>query len=151
MELVRSQRRVLRKHKRQCATDDRCRHGRATHADGQTVKRDADRDLGGQDGGVAVRAVFFFQAEDGIRDYKVTSSDVCSSDLTYRVKLLNGREIDAMPVWQLYMVHFQDYDLDTCHQICRTPKDLLVRWARDSGSIKPAAIQIGRASCRERV
>src|SRR2546423_4047516 len=24
---------------------------------------------------------FFFQAEDGIRDYKVTSSDVCSSDL----------------------------------------------------------------------
>src|SRR2546430_9486581 len=24
---------------------------------------------------------FFFQAEDGIRDYKVRSSDVCSSDL----------------------------------------------------------------------
>src|SRR5256885_7390778 len=24
---------------------------------------------------------FFFQAEDGIRDYKVTGSDVCSSDL----------------------------------------------------------------------
>ena len=43
---------------------------------------------------------------------------------TYRVKLLNGREVDAMPVWQLYLVHFQDYDLDTCHQICRTPKDL---------------------------
>ena len=33
---------------------------------------------------------------------------------TYRVKLLNGREVDAMPVWQLYLVHFQDYDLDTC-------------------------------------
>ncbi len=32
---------------------------------------------------------------------------------TYRVKLLNGREVDAMPVWQLYLVHFQDYDLDT--------------------------------------
>src|SRR2546429_4216856 len=28
---------------------------------------------------------FFFQAEDGIRDYKVTSSDVCSSDLTFNV------------------------------------------------------------------
>src|SRR5438876_3528076 len=62
---------------------------------------------------------------------------------TYRVKLLNGREVDAMPVWQLYLVHFQDYDLDTCHQICRTPKDLLVRWARDAGSIKPAAIHNG--------
>src|SRR5256885_9924812 len=29
-----------------------------------------------------MRGAFFFQAEDGIRDYKVTwSSDVCSSDL----------------------------------------------------------------------
>src|ERR1022692_5150035 len=25
--------------------------------------------------------IFFFQAEDGIRDYKVTGVDVCSSDL----------------------------------------------------------------------
>ena len=31
---------------------------------------------------------------------------------SYRVKLLNGREVDAMPVWQMYLVHFQDY-----HQI----------------------------------
>src|SRR2546429_2380188 len=28
----------------------------------------------------AVLDSFFFQAEDGIRDYKVTGSDVCSSD-----------------------------------------------------------------------
>ena len=66
---------------------------------------------------------------------------------TYRVKLLNGREVDAMPVWQMYLVHFQDYDLDTWHQICRTPKDLIVRWARDSGSIKPAAIHNGEGTC----
>ena len=66
---------------------------------------------------------------------------------TYRVKLLNGREVDAMPVWQMYLVHFQDYDLDTCHQICRTPKDLMVRWARDSGTIKPAAIHNGEGTC----
>ena len=33
--------------------------------------------------------VFFFQAEDGIRDYKVTgSSDVCSSDLSLVDSLL---------------------------------------------------------------
>ena len=62
---------------------------------------------------------------------------------TYRVKLLNGREVDAMPIWQMYLVHFQDYDLDTVHQISRTPKDLIVRWARDSGTIKPAAIHNG--------
>ena len=30
---------------------------------------------------------FFFQAEDGIRDYKVTGgSDVCSSDLLFKQK-----------------------------------------------------------------
>ena len=66
---------------------------------------------------------------------------------TYRVKLLNGREVDVMPVWQMYLVHFQDYDLDTVHQICRTPKDLIVRWARDSGTIKPAAMHNGEGVC----
>jgi nitrate reductase / nitrite oxidoreductase, alpha subunit len=65
---------------------------------------------------------------------------------TYRVKLLNGREMDAMPIWQMYLVHLQDYDLDTVHQITRTPKDLLVRWARDSGTIKPAAIHNGEGT-----
>src|SRR2546426_3808640 len=41
---------------------------------------------------------FFFQAEDGIRDYKVTgSSDVCSSDLAYRPRLSRlPRESDAV-------------------------------------------------------
>src|SRR2546422_2485428 len=39
---------------------------------------------------------------------------------TYRVKLLNGREVDVMPIWQAYLVHFQDYDLDTVHQINRS-------------------------------
>ena len=65
---------------------------------------------------------------------------------TYRVKLINGREVDVMPVWQMYMVHFQDYDLDTTHQINRCPKDLIVRWARDSGTIKPAAIHNGEGT-----
>ncbi|CUS34648.1 molybdopterin-dependent oxidoreductase [Candidatus Nitrospira nitrificans] len=66
---------------------------------------------------------------------------------TYRVKLLNGREIDALPIYQLYLIHLQDYDLDTTHQITRSPKDLLVRWARDSGTIKPAAIHNGEGVC----
>ncbi|MEW6248994.1 MAG: molybdopterin-dependent oxidoreductase, partial [Nitrospirota bacterium] len=65
---------------------------------------------------------------------------------TYRVKLLNGREIDVMPVWQMYLVHFQDYDLDTVHQINRAPKDLIVRWARDAGTIKPHAIHNGEGT-----
>ena len=30
---------------------------------------------------------------------------------------VSGREVDVMPVWQMYLVHFQDFDLDTVHQI----------------------------------
>ena len=66
---------------------------------------------------------------------------------TYRVKLLNGREVDVMPIYQMYLVHLQDYDLDTSHQITRAPKDLMVRWARDSGTIKPAAMHNGEGVC----
>ena len=65
---------------------------------------------------------------------------------TYRVKLLNGREVDTMPIFQMYTVHLQDYDLDTVHQINRAPKDLIVRWARDSGTIKPATIHNGEGT-----
>ncbi|MCZ6801836.1 MAG: molybdopterin-dependent oxidoreductase, partial [Nitrospirae bacterium] len=65
---------------------------------------------------------------------------------TYRVKLLNGREVDVLSVYQLYQVHLQDYDLDTVHQINRAPKDLIVRWSRDSGTIKPAAIHNGEGT-----
>src|ERR1039457_6943427 len=43
---------------------------------------------------------FFFQAEDGIRDYKVTgSSDVCSSDLFSRVSSIANLE----KIWR--MIH----------------------------------------------
>ena len=52
-----------------------------------------------------------------------------------------------MPIYQMYLIHLQDYDLDTVHQITRSPKDLLVRWARDSGTIKPAAIHNGEGVC----
>jgi nitrate reductase alpha subunit len=66
---------------------------------------------------------------------------------SYRITLLNGRQVDAMPIYQMYQIHLQDYDLDTVHQITRSPKDLLVRWARDSGTIKPAAIHNGEGVC----
>src|SRR2546422_7856674 len=62
---------------------------------------------------------------------------------TYRVKLLDGKEVDVMPAFQMYKIHVQDFDLDTTHAISNTPKDLIVRWARDSGTIKPAAIHNG--------
>ena len=66
---------------------------------------------------------------------------------TYRVKLLNGREVDVSPIYQMYLVHLQDYDLDTVAQITRAPKDLIVRWGRDNGTIKPAAMHNGEGVC----
>src|SRR5437660_278484 len=65
---------------------------------------------------------------------------------TYRVKLLDGKEVDVMPVFQMYKIHVQDFDLDTAHQITNSPKDLIVRWARDSGTVKPAAIHSGEGT-----
>ena len=65
---------------------------------------------------------------------------------TYRVKLLDGKDVDVMPVFQMYKIHVQDFDLDATHQITNTPKDLIVRWARDSGTIKPAAIHNGEGT-----
>jgi nitrate reductase alpha subunit len=62
---------------------------------------------------------------------------------TYRVKLLDGKEVDVMPVFQMYKIHVQDFDLDQTQQITNSPKDLIVRWARDSGTIKPHAIHNG--------
>jgi nitrate reductase alpha subunit len=47
----------------------------------------------------------------------------------------------------MYQVHLQDYDLDTVAQITRAPKDLIVRWGRDSGTIKPAAMHNGEGVC----
>src|SRR2546426_541692 len=62
---------------------------------------------------------------------------------TFRVKLLDGKEADVMPVFQMYKIHVQDFDLDTTNQITNSPKDLIVRWARDCGTVKPMAIHSG--------
>jgi len=65
---------------------------------------------------------------------------------TYRVKLLDGKEVDVMPVFQMYKIHVQDFDLDTTFQITNSPKDLIVRWARDCGTVKPLAIHSGEGT-----
>src|SRR5919197_1076562 len=68
--------------------------------------------------------------------YQNSGSDAALTG-AYRVRLINGREVDVMPIYQLYQVPVPDYGLDTVHQINRAPKDLIVRWARDNGTIKP--------------
>ena len=65
---------------------------------------------------------------------------------TYRVTLLDGKTVDVMPVFQMYKIHVQDFDLDTTAQITNSPKDLIVRYARDSGTIKPMQLHNGEGT-----
>src|SRR2546428_2018169 len=67
---------------------------------------------------------------------------------TYRVTLLDSKLVDVMPVFQMYKIHVQDFDLDTTQQITNSPKDLIVRYARDSGTIKPMQIHNGEGTNR---
>ena len=50
---------------------------------------------------------------------------------------VNGREVDVMPIYQMYMVHLQDYDLDT---VRRSP--------RAQGPDRPVGTGLGRSSPR---
>src|SRR5688500_19686085 len=90
---------------------------------------------------------FFFQAEDGIRDYKVTGVQTCALPI-YRSSAV------MVPIsnWDSYV----SYDAAADLIAWRHPSENPSAWpgygqpavSRD-GSVY--AIQIGRASCRERV
>ena len=62
---------------------------------------------------------------------------------TFKVKLKNGEEVPVMPVFQMYKVHLQDYDLDSVHEICGAEKSKLKRLAHDFATIKPISIHYG--------
>jgi len=59
------------------------------------------------------------------------------------VKLVDGSEVEVMTLWELYKVHLKDYDIDTVHEICGAPKELIEQLAEDIATIKPVAIHIG--------
>src|SRR5205807_7296227 len=70
--------------------------------------------------------IFFFQAEDGIRDYKVTGVQTC-----------------ALPIFRITVrqeIHRRSFCLEL-----HVASIGMLRYVRD------LALQIGRASCRERV
>jgi nitrate reductase alpha subunit len=62
---------------------------------------------------------------------------------TFRVKLVDGREVEAATLWTLYQTHLRDYDLDTVAEITHAPRELIRQLARDLGTIKPVAIHQG--------
>ncbi len=61
----------------------------------------------------------------------------------YTVTTVDGKIVEVMPLFEMYKVHLNDYDLDTVHEITHAPKELIERLAKDIATIKPVAIHIG--------
>ncbi len=59
------------------------------------------------------------------------------------IKLADGREVEAMTLWEMYKIHLKDYDLDTVHEITGASKEMIERLAKDIATIKPVAIHYG--------
>src|SRR2546426_4715625 len=85
---------------------------------------------------------FFFQAEDGIRDYKVTGVQTCALPILQRadhIFCLNSEDRDYLQAW----LKIAD------HKVTRIYPGADKIYA-DAAKKRDYA-QIGRASCRERV
>lgn len=62
---------------------------------------------------------------------------------TYKVRTVEGKEIEVMTLFSLYKIHLKDYDLDSVVEITHAPKDMIVQLAKDIATIKPAALHQG--------
>src|SRR5256885_9234356 len=92
----------------------------------------------------SISVIFFFQAEDGIRDYKVTGVQTCALPIStaWQTRRLHER----YPEFRSEEIDIRDADaVDRC----------VARHARELVLVIHTAAQpsheIGRASCRERV
>src|SRR5256885_6757588 len=86
--------------------------------------------------------LFFFQAEDGIRDYKVTGVQTCALPICER-RPAGGR----LPLAD----HARDPGRLRRRKAGWDPRLLVAGDASEPRPAAAAAGQIGRASCRERV
>src|SRR5256885_11096232 len=91
------------------------------------------------------RSFFFFQAEDGIRDYKVTGVQTCALPILKDTSLANwGRK-------EIILAEKEMPGLMALREEYKGKKPL--KGARIAGSLHMTiqTAEIGRASCRERV
>src|SRR5205807_5112644 len=82
---------------------------------------------------------FFFQAEDGIRDYKVTGVQTCALPIFIPQRRQNLRRLQAL----------RDDDFTRRHM--RNLRVTAASAEGDRAGLQMLYEQIGRASCRERV
>ncbi|MCH8912930.1 MAG: molybdopterin-dependent oxidoreductase, partial [Planctomycetes bacterium] len=50
---------------------------------------------------------------------------------TWKIKLVDGSEVEVMTLWSMYQIHLRDYDLDSVVEITHSPKEMIERLARD--------------------
>jgi len=62
---------------------------------------------------------------------------------TFKVKTVDGKEIEVKTLFSLYRIHLKDYDLDTVAEITHAPKELIVQLTQDIAATKPVAIHQG--------
>jgi len=62
---------------------------------------------------------------------------------TFKVKTIDGQEIEVMTLFSLYQIHLKDYDLDTVVEITHAPREMIAQLAQDIATIKPVAIHQG--------
>src|SRR5256885_2775747 len=87
--------------------------------------------------------VFFFQAEDGIRDYKVTGVQTCALPI-----YLSARQFQHPRLVADVAQALEAGGLDPCYLELEITEGIALDHSEDTVN---ALREIGRASCRERV
>ncbi|MFN8006747.1 MAG: molybdopterin-dependent oxidoreductase [Terriglobia bacterium] len=59
------------------------------------------------------------------------------------ITTIDGKKVEVMTAFSLYVIHLKDYDLDTVSQITGADKELIRQLAKDIATIKPVAIHHG--------
>jgi nitrate reductase alpha subunit len=62
---------------------------------------------------------------------------------TFKVKTVDGKEVEVMTLFDMYKVHLKDFDVKTTADITGSPPHLLERLAKDCATIKPVSIHYG--------
>src|SRR5256885_4644187 len=96
---------------------------------------------------VGVVYFFFFQAEGGIRDYKVTGVQTCALPISLDFLYLLNREFPRDPEVLYVSVHtYSDLSTRAAQQLATTAPN-----SAQAHELNAESLEIGRASCRERV
>src|SRR5256885_11065364 len=127
--------------------DERCCSGADVEGEGRELRLENAYDAAGIEGAghLIVLGFFFFQAEDGIRDYKVTGVQTCA--LPISLGFYNG-------FWWTRMANAQRARTRGLEGFVNVPLAKGLTWNTNITKMfesKNLSTEIGRASCRERV